>query len=83
MTDQHPRDEDPAAIRAALMAAAQDTGIDAVEVADPAEAISQAVEYAAGRAVLWCGPGALGYREIAGKKVPFDARKIAREVAGS
>jgi len=83
VTDQHPRDEDPAAIRAALMAAAQETGIDAVEVADPAEAISQAVEYAAGRAVLWCGPGALGYREIAGKKVPFDARKIAREVAGS
>jgi UDP-N-acetylmuramyl tripeptide synthase len=65
------------------MAAAQETGIDAVEVADPAEAISQAVEYAAGRAVLWCGPGALGYREISGKKVPFDARKIAREVADS
>ncbi|NCW23506.1 MAG: UDP-N-acetylmuramoyl-L-alanyl-D-glutamate--2,6-diaminopimelate ligase [Actinobacteria bacterium] len=83
VTDQHPRDEDPAVIRAALMAAAQETGIDAVEVADPAEAISQAVDYAAGRAVLWCGPGALGYREIAGKKVPFDARKIAREVAGS
>jgi len=83
VTDQHPRDEDPAAIRAALMAAAQDTGIDAVEVADPAEAISQAIGYASGRAVLWCGPGALGYREISGKKVPFDARKIAREVAGS
>ena len=83
VTDQHPRDEDPAEIRAALMAAAKEAGIDAVEVSDPAEAISQAIEYAAGRAVLWCGPGALGYREVAGKKIPFDARKIAREVAGA
>jgi len=83
VTDQHPRDEDPAAIRTALMSAALEVGIDAVEVADPAEAISQAIDFASGRAVLWCGPGALGYREIAGKKVPFDARKIAREVAGS
>ena len=49
----------------------------------PTPAITQAVEYAAGIAVLWCGPGALGYREISGKKVPFDARKIAREVADS
>jgi len=83
VTDQHPRDEDPAAIRTSLMSAALEVGIDAVEVADPAEAISQAIGYASGGAVLWCGPGALGYREIAGKKVPFDARKIAREVAGS
>jgi UDP-N-acetylmuramoyl-L-alanyl-D-glutamate--2,6-diaminopimelate ligase len=83
VTDQHPRDEDPAAIRTALMEAAQEAGIDAVEVADPAGAISQAIGYASGGAVLWCGPGALGYREIAGKKVPFDALKIAREVADS
>jgi len=65
------------------MDAAQEAGIDAVEVFDPAEAIAQAIEFASGRAVLWCGPGALGYREIAGKKVPFDARKIAREVSSS
>ncbi len=83
VTDQHPRDEDPAEIRSTLMDAAQEAGIDAVEVFDPAEAIAQAIEFASGRAVLWCGPGALGYREIAGKKVPFDARKIAREVSSS
>ena len=47
-----------------------------------AEAISAAVEFAAGRAVLWCGPGALKYREIAGMKVPFDARKLAQEALG-
>jgi hypothetical protein len=28
--------------------------------------------------VLWCGPGQLKYREIHGKKVPFDAIATAR-----
>lgn len=82
VTDQHPRDEEPAAIRQTLLGAAIAAGIPAEEVADPAEAFRRAYEFADGRALLWCGPGALKYREIAGRKEPFDARQIAREVAG-
>lgn len=82
VTDQHPRDEEPADIRRALLSAARTAGIAAEEVADPAQAFRSAFEFADGRAVLWCGPGALSYREISGRKEPFDARKIAREVSG-
>ena len=86
ITDQHPRDEDPATIRHALITAAA-TNMDAgrlLEIPDPAQAIKRAVlETAEDSAVLWCGPGHLTYREIAGQKVPFDARKIAREAVES
>ena len=86
ITDQHPRDEDPATIRHALITAAA-TNMDAgrlLEIPDPAQAIKRAVlETAKDSAVLWCGPGHLTYREIAGQKVPFDARKIAREAVES
>lgn len=86
ITDQHPRDEDPAIIRHALLTAARsrkDAGR-ILEIPDPAEAIKRAVaETAADAAVLWCGPGHLTYREIRGQKVPFDARAIAREAVQS
>jgi UDP-N-acetylmuramoyl-L-alanyl-D-glutamate--2,6-diaminopimelate ligase len=86
ITDQHPRDEDPATIRHALITAAA-TNLDAgkiLEIPDPAQAIKRAVlETAEDSAVLWCGPGHLTYREIAGQKIPFDARKIAREAVES
>ena len=82
VTDQHPRNEEPAAIRQTLLRAAEGAGIATEEVADPAQAFRSAFDFADGGAVLWCGPGALTYREIAGRKEPFDARKIAREVAG-
>jgi UDP-N-acetylmuramoyl-L-alanyl-D-glutamate--2,6-diaminopimelate ligase len=86
ITDQHPRDEDPAIIRHALLTAARSKA-DAgriLEIPDPAEAIKRAVqETAADGAVLWCGPGHLTYREISGQKVPFDARAIAREAVQS
>ncbi|MEY4558958.1 MAG: hypothetical protein RL024_1116 [Actinomycetota bacterium] len=82
ITDQHPRDEDPATIRHALIAGAS-TNMDAgriLEIPDPAQAIKKAVlETAEDSAVLWCGPGHLTYREIAGKKVPFDARALAKQ----
>ena len=86
ITDQHPRDEDPASIRHALLAAAS-TKLEAgriLEIPDPADAIRRAVmETDANAAVLWCGPGHLSYREIRGQKVPFDARAIAREAVES
>ena len=86
ITDQHPRDEDPATIRHALITAAANK-MDArrlLEIPDPAQAIKRAVlETAEDSAVLWCGPGHLTYREIAGQKIPFEARKIAREAVES
>jgi UDP-N-acetylmuramoyl-L-alanyl-D-glutamate--2,6-diaminopimelate ligase len=86
ITDQHPRDEDPASIRHALLTAAA-TKLAAgriLEIPDPAEAIRTAVlKTSADSAVLWCGPGHLTYREIRGQKVPFDARAIAREAVES
>lgn len=86
ITDQHPRDEDPASIRHALLSAAA-SKLEAgriLEIPNPAEAIKRAIsETASDAAVLWCGPGHLTYREIAGQKVPFDARAIAREAVQS
>jgi len=80
ITDQHPRDEDPAQIRGELVSAAQQGGINLVENPDPAAAIAAAIEATAeDGAILWCGPGNLKYREIAGTKVPFDAIDIARK----
>ena len=79
VTDQHPRDEDPAAIRAELTAALAAAEQEFVEISDPAEAIRTAIERAGkDEAVLWCGPGNLDYREIKGEKVPFNALEIAR-----
>jgi UDP-N-acetylmuramoyl-L-alanyl-D-glutamate--2,6-diaminopimelate ligase len=86
ITDQHPRDEDPASIRHALVSAAS-TKLEAgriLEIPDPATAIKRAIsETPADGAVLWCGPGHLTYREIRGEKVPFDARAIARAAVQS
>jgi UDP-N-acetylmuramoyl-L-alanyl-D-glutamate--2,6-diaminopimelate ligase len=86
VTDQHPRDEDPATIRHALVTAAA-TKLDAgriLEIPDPAEAIALAVANTdSDSAVLWCGPGHLTYREIRGQKVPFDARELARKAVQS
>lgn len=78
ITDQHPRDEDPRTIRQALITAAGQLGVEVVEVPDPAQAIAEAISIADGAAVLWCGPGQLKYREIAGKKIEFDAIATAR-----
>lgn len=80
ITDQHPRDEDPALIRQALLSAAKDLDSEVFEEPDPAQAIAKAVSLADGAAVLWCGPGQLKYREIQGKKVDFDAIAVAKAV---
>lgn len=79
VTDQHPRDEDPAVIRAAVIQGLTEAKKGFHEVAGP----EQALHFALGitprdHALLWCGPGHLKYREIAGSKVPFDARAIAK-----
>lgn len=80
VTDQHPRDEDAAAIRRTLLEAVSELGCEVYEEADPAKAIASAVAHSDGAAVLWCGPGQLKYREISGKKIPFDAIATAKAV---
>lgn len=74
ITDHHPRDEDPAAIRAALLEAARAARPDGDirEVPDPAEAIRVAVSAAdEDDTVVWAGLAGKDYREIAGSHVPF------------
>lgn len=79
VTDQHPRDEDPAVIRQQLLSAARTLGSQVEEVADPTAAIARAVEIApSDSAILWCGPGQLPYREVRGEKIPFSALDVAR-----
>lgn len=79
VTDQHPRDEDPAVIRASIIEGLKEAGRDFIEIADPKEAFEHGLSMTPrDHALLWCGPGHLKYREIAGTKVPFDARAIAK-----
>ena len=79
LTDQHPRDEDPAAIRAAVIQGLELAGKDFLECADPEQALALALSVTpTDHALLWCGPGHLTYRESAGEKVFFDARAIAK-----
>ncbi|MGF6821434.1 UDP-N-acetylmuramoyl-L-alanyl-D-glutamate--2,6-diaminopimelate ligase [Microbacterium sp. ZKA21] len=82
VTDHHPRYEEPAPIRAALLEGARSAGSDAeiIEVAAPEDAIRTAVGMTGdGDAILWAGPGHQDYREIDGVRTPFSARALARQ----
>jgi UDP-N-acetylmuramoyl-L-alanyl-D-glutamate--2,6-diaminopimelate ligase len=81
ITDDNPRSEDPAAIRAAIRAGAQgvaDAERGAVaEIGDRAAAIAAAVDWArSGDVVLVAGKGHETGQEIAGVKYPFDDREV-------
>ncbi|GAB3599889.1 UDP-N-acetylmuramoyl-L-alanyl-D-glutamate--2,6-diaminopimelate ligase [Microbacterium tumbae] len=81
VTDHHPRYEEPAPIRAALLAGARSAGSDAeiYEHPAPEDAIRAAVGMLGdGDAILWAGPGHQDYREIDGVRTPFSARELAR-----
>lgn len=79
VTDFHPRSESPAEIRAELGVVLSDLGTKFDDVADPTNAIRQAIIVAEpSAAVLWCGPGHLKYREVGGKKLPFDPEAAIR-----
>jgi UDP-N-acetylmuramoyl-L-alanyl-D-glutamate--2,6-diaminopimelate ligase len=77
LTSDNPRSEDPDAIIAETLAGA----VGEVEVeADRREAIARAVELARpGDVVLIAGKGHEQGQEIAGRKLPFDDRAVARE----
>ncbi|MGV9680501.1 UDP-N-acetylmuramoyl-L-alanyl-D-glutamate--2,6-diaminopimelate ligase [Nocardia sp. NPDC003482] len=84
ITDDNPRGEDPAEIRAAIRAGA--LGIaelergEVVEIGDRADAIAAAVHWARpGDIVLVAGKGHETGQEIAGVKYPFDDREVLAE----
>ena len=83
VTDDNPRTEDPAAIRAALIEGAEAVPMheraELVEIGDRREAIRQALGLAvAGDAVLVAGKGHETGQEIAGVVHPFDDRTEVR-----
>jgi UDP-N-acetylmuramoyl-L-alanyl-D-glutamate--2,6-diaminopimelate ligase len=69
VTDDNPRNEDPASIRATVLAACPE----AVEVGDRAEAILRGIDAAqAGDAVLIAGKGHESGQTVGGDVLPFD-----------
>ena len=82
ITDFHPRTEDPAVIRSALMRGAAEAGSTAQlhEIADQREAVRFALEGAQqGDTILFAGPGHEDYQEVNGTKIPYDARADVRQ----
>jgi len=79
VTDDNPRDEDPADIRAAVLSGARGTntppGVDVVEIGDRRAAIDYAVAWAAsGDVVLVAGKGHESGQTAHGRTRPFDDR---------
>uniref|UniRef100_UPI0034DF87B5 glutamate ligase domain-containing protein n=1 Tax=Modestobacter roseus TaxID=1181884 RepID=UPI0034DF87B5 len=85
ITDDNPRSEDPAAIRAAVRAGADDVPADrraeVLEVGDRRAALAAAVELARpGDTLLVAGKGHETGQEVAGQVHTFDDRAVLREV---
>ncbi|MCU1669754.1 MAG: murE [Blastococcus sp.] len=85
VTDDNPRSEDPAVIRAAMLAGIQDVPendrADVLEIGDRRAAIAAAVKAAGpGDTLLVAGKGHETGQEIAGRVLPFDDRAVLREV---
>jgi UDP-N-acetylmuramoyl-L-alanyl-D-glutamate--2,6-diaminopimelate ligase len=82
VTDDNPRTEDPAAIRAAVLAGAHQAAAagEVREIGERGEAIATVVaEAAPGDTVMILGKGHETGQEIAGTIHPFDDRVVARE----
>jgi UDP-N-acetylmuramoyl-L-alanyl-D-glutamate--2,6-diaminopimelate ligase len=80
VTDDNPRTEDPAAIRAAVLDGARHGPAEVVEIGDRREAITEAIARArSGDIVLIAGKGHETGQEVAGVVHPFDDREVARE----
>lgn len=85
VTDDNPRSEDPAAIRAAMLAGVLDVPeaerAEVREVGDRRAAIAAAVALAGpGDTVLVAGKGHETGQDVAGTVHPFDDREVLREV---
>ncbi|WP_299057957.1 UDP-N-acetylmuramoyl-L-alanyl-D-glutamate--2,6-diaminopimelate ligase [uncultured Nocardioides sp.] len=82
VTDDNPRSEDPAAIRAAVLdgARAEDTGCLLEEVGDRRDAVRRALALAGpGDVVVVAGKGHETGQEVDGVVHPFDDRAVVRE----
>lgn len=84
VTDDNPRSEDPAAIRATILDGARggaaDSGADVVEIGDRRDALRAAVSAAArGDVVLVLGKGHEQGQEVGGVVHPFDDRLVLAE----
>jgi len=85
VTDDNPRSEDPAAIRAAMLAGVREVPADrraeVLEVGNRRAALTAAVRMAqAGDTLLVAGKGHETGQEIAGSLLPFDDRDVLRDV---
>jgi UDP-N-acetylmuramoyl-L-alanyl-D-glutamate--2,6-diaminopimelate ligase len=79
VTDDNPRSEDPARIRAAILAGSPD----AIEVPGRREAIAEALRLArSGDIVLLAGKGHETGQIVGDRVLPFDDALVARECAG-
>jgi len=86
VTDDNPRDEEPADIRAAIMAGviAADTAAEVVEIGDRREAIDHAVAWARpGDVVLIAGKGHEAGQTSHGQTRPFDDREELAAALGT
>ncbi len=80
VTDDNPRSEDPAAIRAAVLAGTTRGSAEVLEIGDRRAAIREALHRAGpGDIVLIAGKGHETGQEVAGVVHPFDDREVARE----
>ncbi len=81
VTDDNPRSEDPAAIRAAVLAGARDGSAEVLEVAGRREAIAEALRRTGeGDVVVVAGKGHETGQDVAGVVHAFDDRAVAREL---
>jgi UDP-N-acetylmuramoyl-L-alanyl-D-glutamate--2,6-diaminopimelate ligase len=84
VTDDNPRSEDPAAIRAAMLSGAQAGPADVVEIPDRAVAIAHAVSHArAGDAVVVAGKGHEIGQEVCGVTYPFVDADVLADLLGA
>lgn len=80
VTDDNPRTEDPAAIRAAVLAGVTEPRAEVLEIGDRRAAIAEALRRArTGDIVLVAGKGHESGQEVAGVVHPFDDRQVAHE----
>ncbi|MGC8666695.1 MAG: UDP-N-acetylmuramoyl-L-alanyl-D-glutamate--2,6-diaminopimelate ligase [Chthonomonadales bacterium] len=80
ITSDNPRDEDPEAILAEILAGIEDTRVPVAVEPDRGAAIAAALaEAREGDVVLVAGKGHEDYQEVKGKRLPFDDRAVIRE----